>query len=114
MRPVETKNKLRKSDFSSEFALKIYYTPKGKIIAACDYELLGKEFEDGEKILHLKKDFYFGKIANIYEIIHEIGNFFTANFVGEKIIQELISRKIIHKENVKRIGGVPHIQIFVI
>jgi hypothetical protein len=114
--PVEAKEKLR--DFnqlcSKKFFLKTFFSEEGKVVAACDADILGKKFQENEKILHVKQDFYFDRRVGIDEVLEELKQFFTANFVGKMIIEELVSRGIISKDNVKFVNGVPHIQIFMI
>ena len=85
-----------------------------RIIAICDKELLGKVFTEGERVLDLKiyKSFYDGDKLAEEEIIEIIKSAVNANIVGKKSIN-LASKAIkIEKKNIKKIAGIPHLQIY--
>ncbi len=91
-------------------------TPKGKILAVCDKELIDKTLKDGEIILDIKKHstFYKGKLVNEKELLNELKNADSFNLVGKRCIEIAHKSGLIDKTIVKFIDGVPHIQIYVI
>lgn len=89
-------------------------TPKGKIIAVCDKELIDKCLKQGKIILDIKShaSFYKGKIVKEEEVINAIQSGDSLNLVGEKCIALADKLGIINKQNAKKIQGIPHIQVY--
>jgi hypothetical protein len=83
-----------------------------KIVAICDAELLGKRFEQGNRQLEVKKEFFGGEkktenqaIEIIEMLVAEDAMF---NLVGSKAINAGIKLGIISKEGIIKIQGIPH------
>ncbi|MCC7552691.1 DUF424 family protein [Candidatus Micrarchaeota archaeon] len=91
-------------------------TPKGKILAVCDKELINKTLNEGEITLDIKKhsNFYKGKLVNEKELLDELKNADSFNLIGKRCIEIAHKSGLIDKTTVKLIGGVPHIQIYII
>ena len=93
------------------FYLKIHKNRFGReVLAVCDEDILGKTFEDGEICFEVKKDFYNGdKVTE-----EEAENFLIVsqnfNLIGKKIIALALRIKLIDKENIIKIKGVPYAQ----
>lgn len=68
--------------------IKIHESEEGKIVAACDKELIGKTFDNGKINLDLKtySNFYKGKEATKEGLKKALKNFFSANLVGKKAV----------------------------
>jgi hypothetical protein len=94
--------------------LKIHKTKNGKIIAACDAELVGTVLEEGRLCLDLKahKDFYVGKKANERELIAALRDFSSVNLVGKKVVEIAAKTGIVEEKYIKYIKGIPYIQIY--
>ncbi|MEM2908841.1 MAG: DUF424 domain-containing protein [Candidatus Bilamarchaeaceae archaeon] len=93
----------------------MHETKGGKIVAACDKELVGKVFEgtDGECIdLKTYKDFYVGGIATENEIREALKSFSSANLVGKHVVEIAVKEGIVSEECIRYINGIPHIQIY--
>lgn len=95
---------------------KVHNTPEGQIIAMCDSELLGKAYKQDKVELDLERysDFYRGdeiddKEAEKIVINHD---FYTANVVGKKSVQIFINKGLASKADIRKINGIPFIQIF--
>lgn len=86
----------------------------GKIVAACDKELIGKRFEDGKLTLDLEKNarFYKGKPSTEEELKKAMQDADSINLVGEKAVKAAVDAGIIEASAVKRIAGIPHIQVY--
>ena len=82
-----------------------------KILCLCDKDLIGKTLEEGELALDITKRFYEGEEIgdNIYELIKGAD---IINAVGKESIELLTEKKVIIKEGLNHIKGVPHVQIF--
>lgn len=96
------------------FSLKTYETEKGKLVAACDRSILGEKFEEEGTILNLKESFYHREKVNFKKIKEELREANTANLVGEELMEQLIEEGIVNSEEVKKVQGIPHVQIFVL
>ncbi len=96
--------------------VKKHSTPQGLLLAMCDEELIGKVFESGKLQLDLEKyaEFYKGELmaeqlAREAAVNEEI---YSANVVGERAVAVMMSKGYVRKSDVKKVGGVPFVQIF--
>jgi len=83
-----------------------------KIIAACDSDLMGKKFVEGQLQLDIKDTFYGGKEypeEKAVEIFRD-GAFddATFNLVGKECIAAALKAGIIEKKGIIKIKGIPH------
>ncbi len=81
------------------------------VVAICDSNLLGKTFEEGEKILDVRESFYNGEEVS-YERAVEIMRFqaredATFNIVGKESIKAAKEAGIITEEGIGEIQGIP-------
>jgi hypothetical protein len=83
------------------------------IVAVCDFELLGKYFEEGDRCIHVSESFYKGKLVPVEESIAALQEATIANLVGECIVQEALKAELIHERGIIRIQNVPHAQVVV-
>lgn len=87
--------------------LKIHRRNGMETIACCDECLLNQIFREGNLKIEITNQFYGGNLLNIeeaIEILKESNNF---NIVGEGIIKMAIDKKLVPKEGVRSINGVP-------
>lgn len=90
--------------------VKLHESGGKRILCLCDKNLLGKKLEEGNASLHINKSFYDGeKIGEDIEILIKSANIINA--VGKESIQLLLGKKVISKEGIKKIKGIPHAQI---
>jgi hypothetical protein len=95
--------------------VKTHKSHEGKIIAAaCDDELVGKRFEEGELQLDLASEFYKGDEKDDVEAGDIIRNADSVNLVGEKAVKLGIDEGIIEEGHVKKISGVPYAQAVIV
>ncbi len=92
--------------------IKIHTHEQGNVIAICDKEILGNVYEESIKVLNVAKEFYKGEIKDIKDVINLIQNkdFSSVNIVGNKVIEELLSKKII--KNFKVIASIKYAHIY--
>ncbi len=83
-------------------------------MAACDADLLGKVFSEGELQLEVKREFYDGVNVTREQFVSHLRLATIGNFVGEETVQAALEEGFIEEEGVLVIGGVPHAQMVVI
>jgi hypothetical protein len=81
------------------------------IVAICDFELIGKYFEENEFQLNIKENFYNGEKKSEKELLKIIQDMSkedaTFNIIGERSTNTAIKAGIISKDSVRTIQGVP-------
>jgi uncharacterized protein len=95
-------------------AVKAHNTPQGLVVGACDIELLGKSFSEGELRLELEEEFYLEKEIPADELIEFLGCCITANLAGERAVKAYCDNFPEHSDSVIHISGVPHLQVFML
>ena len=91
------------------------YTVKNEVVVAvCDKELIGKVLREGELVLDLKKysSFYVGELATPESVLALLTEATSINLVGEKAVGLAVKKGLAKKRDAKKIGGVPHLQIY--
>ncbi len=101
-----------KAALSKKYIMNVYSSEKGDIVSVVDHNIIGKTFEEDDKVLDLSSPFYNGKKASFKEIVEKLKGCFTANIVGNNIVDDLIDYGLIHKENVKKIKGIKYIHMY--
>ena len=94
--------------------LKIHETPRGKIIACCDKELIGKVLTGGKKILDLEKykSFYAGELVDEEKLEKALKNFASVNLIGEKCVGVAKKLDLVTEDDIVELSNVPHVQIY--
>ena len=82
------------------------------MVAACDEGLLGKSFEEDDLQLQVHIQFYDGFRVDEKGLIKQLVNSTIANLVGEKVIKCVLEAGLISNDNVIRVQGIPHAQIY--
>ncbi len=88
-----------------------YKTEKGKMVACCDEELLGRIFREGKLKLSLQTSFYGNATVDLLEALVLLDGADILNLVGEKIVKAAIEKGLVHPYAVISIAGVPHVQV---
>ncbi|ASJ16575.1 hypothetical protein A3L04_05575 [Thermococcus chitonophagus] len=91
--------------------VKIYRVQGEVLLAACDEELLGKTFREGELKLEVKERFYKGELMDVEELGRLLEEATIANLTGERVVSKAIELGYINKNRVLRIQGIPHAQM---
>jgi hypothetical protein len=94
-------------------AAKFHQSERELLLAACDYELLGKtiNLSNGAEVKILES-FYKDRIVSEEELIKMANECTTANFFGKETILALIKGKIISENSAILLNGVPHSQLY--
>jgi hypothetical protein len=91
------------------------FLSKGEVVvAACDPEILGKCFKEGNLVLDVKKEFYQGNLLSLEDALSVIESSTIANIVGENIVSNAVKSGLICEESVLRVSNVPHAQRIVV
>jgi len=88
--------------------MKIHKAGDREVVAVCDYNLVGKCFKEKNLKLDVTERFYKGTVVAKEKIIHIIKQAHTVNLVGETAVELGLQAKIIFKENIIKIKGIPH------
>lgn len=88
--------------------VKLHISGGKKIVSIADKNILGKEFEDGEKYLNVSKNFYGGEDMDEEETIKALNGASSINIVGKESIKFALDSKLIKKDNVMKVNGVPY------
>jgi hypothetical protein len=81
------------------------------VIAICDKELIGKQFEEGKFQLDVKENFFKGKEVSEEEALEIMKNMkledSTFNIVGKKAVNTALKAEVITKEGIGKIADIP-------
>ena len=82
-----------------------------EILTLCDSDLIGKKFEEGDRQLDVRENFYKGeefseeKVAALMK--NERADDSTFNIIGKRAVDLALSSGIISDGNVGNVGGIP-------
>ncbi|MDR2865862.1 MAG: DUF424 family protein [Methanomassiliicoccaceae archaeon] len=91
-------------------SVKIHTRGTERILAACDHELLGKEFRDGVMRLKVSEAFYKGEDISEETLAERMKNVTIMNLVGERTVSAAQRMGYVSEDAVVTIGGVKHAQ----
>ncbi len=91
--------------------IKVYRVQGEVLLAACDEELLGKTFKEGELKLEVKERFYKGELVEESALEGLLEEATIANLTGQRCVSKAIELGYVDEERVLRIEGVPHAQM---
>ena len=95
-----------------QFSYRVYNESNESLLAVADTDLLGRTFEDGELVLSIT-EFYQGDKCDTEEIVSLLKSATIINAVGKDIISVMEKERMINKNSVLNIKGVPHAQVVV-
>jgi len=91
--------------------VKVYRVQGEVLLAACDEELLGKTFREGEIKLEVKERFYKGELVGEEKLETLLEEATIANLTGERCVSKAIELGYVDPKRVLRVQGVPHAQM---
>ncbi|NJE46285.1 DUF424 domain-containing protein [Thermococcus sp. GR7] len=91
--------------------IKVYRVQGEVLLAACDEELLGKTFREGELQLEVKERFYKGELVEEDALESLLEEATIANLTGERCVKKAIELGYVDEDRVLRIQGIPHAQM---
>jgi hypothetical protein len=90
-------------------------TQEGLLVSACDADVLGKTFENGEVSLTVEESFYAGDEAETdvpeERVRESLAACTTANLVGTRTVDLAIEAGFVDPENVLDLDGTRHAQL---
>ena len=94
--------------------VKIHECGRGRIVALCDEELIGKKFSEGRLVLDLNSGFYKGEALPKEKIIALLKTAYIINAVGNESVELILKNNYVEKGSIIKIKGIPHAQCLVI
>jgi hypothetical protein len=86
-------------------------TEEGLLVAACDSDVLGKTFEDGELSLSVTEEFYGGDEMDVDAAMAAIRRADVANLVGTKTVEAAIDAGVVDESTVLAVEDTLHAQL---
>ncbi|MCD6462026.1 MAG: DUF424 domain-containing protein [Thermoplasmata archaeon] len=93
--------------------MNIIHTEREVLVAACDMELLGKDFREGIAHLSVPESFYGGMEVEEDDLPSILEGATIANLTGERTVSKAVETGFISEGNILRVEGVPHAQFVV-
>ena len=91
--------------------VRVYKQGSDVVVAACDKDLLGQTFREGELKLTVSPGFYEGEDADEEILVNRLSGCTVANLVGKKVCGIAAKHDFIAEDGVIIIGGVLHAQM---
>ncbi|MFB6267294.1 MAG: DUF424 domain-containing protein [Halodesulfurarchaeum sp.] len=85
-------------------------TDRGLLVTACDPDVLGETFEDGEVSLEVTEDFYGGDRVAEEAVIDSLSRASVANLVGTRVVELAIEEGFVDEDRVLEIDSTLHAQ----
>ncbi len=92
--------------------MKVYRTREAVVLAACDEDLLGKEFREGKAVLRVSKSYYGGELVDRETLLSLIREADIVGLVGEGSISVAMDAGYVRPGDEKTVQGVPHVNIY--
>jgi hypothetical protein len=93
------------------FRFQVFRSGREVVLAACDEELVGREFRDGRLRLQVSEAFYGRESIGAQELATQLRVCTIANLVGERAVQVAVQQGYVAPERVIWIQGIPHAQM---
>ena len=94
------------------FSLNVRRTPQGTVVAACDLDVLGETFTEGDVTLHVDPDFFGGDEVELDAVVDALDRFHTANLVGNELVAALVEEGVVDAAEPETVDGVRHVHLF--
>ena len=96
------------------FSYRIFKQADDILLAISDSNIVGEILKEKDLEMKVSEDFYSEKFCDDNKAITLIKNSTIVNAIGKNIINLMLKEKLIEKENILKINGVPHAQIITI
>ena len=94
-----------------EICCKVHIHGNRRVVAACDRDILGKEFNEDPRKIFVDPVFYFQKMIQKDELLNLIETADIVNLVGNISVGIAIDASFVHPDHVIVIEGIKHAQI---
>jgi len=95
----------------TKYCCRIHIHGNQRIVAACDSDIVGREFREGKMNIFVDPAFYFEEEISENEIASLIHTADMVNMVGNRIVELAIERGFVDSDSVLVIQGIKHAQI---
>ena len=85
-------------------------TDRGLLVAACDPDVLGETFENGDVEFTVNEEFYGGEEASEDAVRESLARANIANLVGRDVVALAIEEGFVDEGNVLELDGTVHAQ----
>lgn len=85
-------------------------TERGLLVTACDPDIIGETFEDGEVSLEVSESFYGGDSVEPGDVIDALSRAKIANLVGTEVVRLAIEEGFVDEEGVLEVESTLHAQ----
>ena len=97
------------------YYIKLHKTYRA-VVAVCDEELIGKTFEEGQRILQVLENFYKGEVIKedkeqIELLIDLAKEDSTFNIIGKRSVEAAMKAGIVKKDGIMTVAGIPFAMI---
>ena len=86
-------------------------TDQGLLVTACDPDVMGETFEDGDVSLTVTEDFYGGDPLDEEAVVDTLARASVANLVGQEVVDLAIEAGYVDEANVLEVGSTLHAQL---
>lgn len=86
-------------------------TTEGLLVAACDADLLGETFEDGEISLTVTEEFYGGDEVDADAAVAAVRRADVANLVGTETVAAAVDAGVVDEATVLEVEDTLHAQV---
>ena len=91
------------------FSYKIHKSGSDKLLAVCDRDILGKDFENTENNISINPEFYHEEFADASSIINKMRDATMINVIGKNAVDLIVKNNLAKKEDVIDICGLQHV-----
>lgn len=91
--------------------VKLHRDEQAVILAACDEDLVGQTFRDGDRKLDVNEIFYRDEVLDRDGLVQRMKSVDIMNLVGDKAVAVAIEEGYASAEDVIIIAGVKHVQV---
>jgi hypothetical protein len=91
--------------------VRIHMSERDAILAACDEELVGRSFRDGNARLDVSELFYKGESVDRRALAERMRSVSIMNLVGDEVVAVAIEEGYVSESDVIEIDGVKHVQV---
>ncbi|MCX8169382.1 MAG: DUF424 family protein [Candidatus Methanomethylicia archaeon] len=97
-------------EHDKRFYVNFWRYGKELMVVACDAEILGKSFQEGDIKITIRREFYGGMLVNSREVLNYLMSADIGNLIGVNIVNLALKAGLIHRDAIMTIGGQPHAQ----
>lgn len=91
-------------------AVRIHTGKEDMLLAACDEDLVGREFREGRMRLRVSGEFYMGELVTDETLAERMKSASIFNLVGERTVAVAVEQGLVDPDCIIVIDGVKHAQ----